>query len=118
MTEYTASKLKLKELARLPESPSGCIDVRSKYQDRVIDVEFDIEVEGSLITHYIQFDFVIFAKFDHSNNGSVDFPGDSGMLYGFEPRLREGFKGYMVWLADDDVITIVCKQVICGNEVY
>jgi hypothetical protein len=109
-----------KILKVLPQSDMGYGDIDYEFRDRDLIVDFQHFDQGTREENRgrIVFSFVIALSIESENNNHTGFPPDSGVIYGFDADLREGFTGYQVWFTHNDLVTVVCQKAIIGNEVF
>jgi hypothetical protein len=114
------SIIPIAEITRLPSSQSGCGGVNFNFTDSnvVVDYEYFDDAKEVEAVAKLSFEFVVAISIESENNSRVGLPERSETLYGFKTDVREGFRGFQLWLSDNYLITVVCNKVVYDGLEY
>ena len=111
---------RLSEIIKLPTSSSGTGEVKFDFSEANFAVEYEYFDKNIGKDAYAKLDFcfAIAISIESETNDSVGLPQKSELLYSFDTNVREGFRGFLLWLNGNVLLTVVCSKVIYGGVEY
>jgi hypothetical protein len=105
----------MRMIHRLPVDPAGYGDVHYNFNDRDIVIDFQYFSNGADRTGRLRIEDFRDICIESESQKGVHLPDSSGVVYELAAR-SEGFRRFVVWFSNNDVVTFECLKLFYDNK--
>ncbi|WP_119392169.1 hypothetical protein [Taklimakanibacter lacteus] len=99
---------------RLPVDSAGYGDVSYLFQGRDIVIEFQYFSSGMDRIGRLRIEYFMDIFIESETQNGAKIPQASGVIFETEAR-KEGFRKFVVWFSNNDIVTFECMKLFCDN---